>query len=351
MLNCMQGRLEVISKKNMEIVRVGIYVSDIEYGRALAKALAIETRKMEFILTDEEYIRAEGLFDLVLTDSSETECDICLTEEQQKEIYLQEQPYSVYKYLNSCKLAEALCYVYYRKTGKALKGQKKRKFRLVTGVSSRGESGLSLSLISAAEALAALYQAKCLFFSLCPYNEAVPVEGKSEKGCFIKFLYYLQCKEDFSISMFINETDNVDFLAVEKLNPAYVEMKKETLSELIKRVEETGNYDFLIVDIGNHISVRSLNFVAESDAVIFADNTNKVPTIKLLRDFNNGPLCIIKNAADNILFHKQEESRSDFIETRFNIAEGGQKSYGNGALEIAEWIVENTGYENEKLFR
>lgn len=350
MINCMQGRLVIIYKEIMEIVRVGIYVSDIDYGRALSKALAIETRKMEFILTDEKYIRAEGLFDIILTDDSEVECDICLTDEKHEEIYLQKQPYYVYKYLNSCKLAEALCYVYYRKTGRVIKGQKKRKLKLVTGVSDRGESGLSLSLISAAKNLSCLYQARCLFFSLCPYNEAVPEEGKSEKGCFLKFLYYLQSKEDFSISMFINETDNIDFLAIENLNPAYVEMKKETLAELIKRVEDTGNYDFLIVDIGNHISVRSLNFVAESDAVIYADNTNKVPTIKLLRDFNDGPLCTIKNAADKTLQAKPE-SRSDFIETGFNMAIGNQKSYSNGALEIAEWIAENTGYVNEELFR
>ena len=342
MISYMQGEVVENAKEKMEIVRVGIYVSDIYFGRSLARALAIETRKMEFILTDREYIGAEGLFDLVLADDPEAGPDICLREEQQEEIYLQDQPYSVYRYLNSCKMAEALQYVYYRKTGRVYKGQKRRNLKVISGVSDRGESGLSLSLRETAKAVFEMYNARCLFFSLCPYNHSVPEEGKCSRGSFLKLMYYMKCKEDFSIDLFINETDSVDFMAVESLNPAYTEITEDILTKLIQKVEETGKYDYLIGDIGNNISVNSLNFVAVSDAVIFAENTQSTSTQRLLCDFLNGPLCFIKKTADNSSRLMPEGFRSDFIETRFNRAEGERESYGSGATELAEWIVENT---------
>ena len=317
----------------MEIIKVGIRVKDPGFGKALAKGIAIQGRKI--LLTAEE---EQEPYDLILTDDIPVEKrEIFLSENKEKDILLQEMPYSVYRYTDSCKMTEILYYAFFKLTGKTLSCGENRKCHLITAMSLSGGAYATTVLLSLAEYFSVNYGRKCLYFSLCPTN-TIAGEHAAHRGSFLKLIYYLQDKADFPIGIFISKTENVDYLATEIFNPSFMEMNKELLLVLLEKLNREEIYDFLLVDTGNHISYETMKIGEVSEGMVlfrkYGRSFTELPEIK----GKDRVLDVITAVPSG----KKNGEGTAQVRTSENLLLQGE--YEKDIETIGKWIGEQTGY-------
>lgn len=319
----------------MEAIKVGIRVQNRDFGKALARGLALESRKMFFYIEESDMDSC----DLILTDKSScSDREIYLSEKAEKELYLQEKPYSVYRYLNSCKMVDSLFYAYFRLTGRNLSAEVTKKCRLVTGLALSGGIWTSTILASAAQMLSLDFGSRCLYLSLCPFNN-VSERKAAPKGCFLKMIYYLQDKKDFPLGIFISKTENVDYLAREIFNPWFMEMNKELLLKLLKQIDEEAGYDFLFIDFGSHISDEALKIAEESEEILLFKKFSDKRKISFSEKFSEiSRLEILSDVPKE--FSADDERTGIKRSTNLNYDE----DFKIQIRKITKWIGENTDY-------
>ncbi len=333
----------------MEIIKVGICMEDNDFSTAIARGLAMAGRRMEIhVLHDRDN---EELMDLILSDKKSNDVHtLYLSESNEEELYLQKGPYSIYRYSDSIQMTDAIYYLYFKLTGKVVRGRENNHCHLIEGISISGGAGVTMTLISMAKMIYRTYGSRCLYLSLSPFNIRI-YDGKLVKdGSFLKLLYYLGEEREFPIKSFITETEEVDYLAAGIFNSHYGEFNLDFLINLLKKIDMEGKYDFLILDIGNHFTTETISLLEVAEGVLFVRGRNEGKLQDYFPNFSReikeweqgGTICEVLSMSED-----GENKFSDFevsITETFNLNE----NYGTEIGRIVKWIGENIGYEKSE---
>ncbi len=330
----------------MENVKIGILVMDKDFGVALAKGISMTGRKIEIHLLQQE--TDENAMDLILSDQkNDRKNTVYLSQDKEDEIYIQDGPYSIYRYTDSVAMTDAIYYCYFKLTGNIISLRGQSHCHLIEGISLSGGTGTTMTLISTAKMLYRTYGSKCLYLSLTPFNTVIYGEDAVKPGSFLKLLYYLKEGQDFPIRSFITETEDVDYLAAGIFNSHYGQFNLEFLISLLKRIDAEGKYDFLMLDIGNHFTKETIALLEVSEGILFICEKNQREIEKYFPQFSReiakwqerGNVCQIFSISE-----ESEETVSSFnisVTNSFNLNE----NYGTEIGRIVKWIGENIGYE------
>lgn len=330
----------------METIKIGICMEDNDFGAAIARGLAIAGRRMEIhVLHDRDN---EELMDLVLSDKKSSDVNtLYLSESNEEEIYLQKGSYSIYRYSDSIQMTDAIYYIYFKLTGRVIRGRENNHCHLIEGISLSGGIGTTRILISTAKMLYRTYGSRCLYFSLSPFNTGIYDRKLVKDGSFLKLLYYLGEEREFSIRSFITETEEVDYLAAGIFNSHYGEFNLDFLINLLKKIDMEGKYDFLILDIGNHFTTETISLLEVAEGVLFIRGRNEGKLEEYFPHFSReikeweegGTICQILSMSED------GENRFADIEVSITETFNLNENYGTEIGRIVKWIEENIGYE------
>lgn len=260
----------------MEIIKVGIYLKDRIFARALALGLARESRTMNFVLLDN--LDRKGDFDMILTweDSGEKR-DVQLIWDKEAES-LSSPPYRLYQYKESPAMIDDLLFIYFKMTDRVLEYRGSCKCRLVTFVSDAGRSGTTMTCIAAAKMLNQLYGSKTLYLNLCPIDDSKKyLKDSGEKGL-LKLLYYLDTGKEFPLQHFITRGDDMDYVSTTAVNSYFNDMKPSLMNVFLKKVDLLGLYDYLFIDMGSCLSRQNRKLLENADLIITVHNgENETP--------------------------------------------------------------------------
>lgn len=252
----------------MESIKVGISLSDKDFARALARGLAGECRKMSFYQMNSTK-NTIGV-DLILTDKNSCGSHIVqLVDDPDDEEFQEGCRFRIFKYRESSDFVRTLLLAHYQYSGKILRYKEHRQTRLIAAVSAAGGSGTTSVSLAACRSLRRLYGKRCLYLNLSPVNDAGKYLNMSSGQHLLKLLYALSEEKDFPPEAFVTKGEDFDYISTGILNTYSEEMNPEILQRFLKRMEESGVYDILLVDIGNILSRRNKELLAFADLVLF----------------------------------------------------------------------------------
>lgn len=251
----------------MEIIRVGILHKEEKYAKALAKGLSRESRSMSFCILGNDAETAEC--SLVLTDSESSANNvICLAENFHDERITEDPPYRLFRYKNSRDVVNDLLFIYFKITGRTAELKGSGNTRLLTVLSQCGGAGATMLSLSLCIMLNRIYGSRCLYINLCPINDAYKYINEGARKSMLKLLYYLRQKGEFPIGTFISSHDELDTVDTDIINPYFDDVKPELMGRLMEMIEKTERHDFIVVDIGNHLSRQNSSIAASSNCLI-----------------------------------------------------------------------------------
>ncbi len=249
----------------METVKIGIFMEDRLFAKALAVGLARECRSMAFRILDREEDGKD--MDLVLAEDPCAGPNVVRLVRDSSETRLDEPPYSLYRYLESQNMVKDLIRIYFEMTGRVILHRGSRKCQLMCFVSGGGGWGVTSTAISVCRALMRLYGCRCLYLNLCPIDDSKKYLSGQGNTNLLKLLYYLQQDRTFPLEGFITGDEELDYVDTRVFNHSCDEMDMEIMGRLLEKAEALGRYDFVAVDMGNHLSRRNRQILSHADIV------------------------------------------------------------------------------------
>lgn len=250
----------------MEILKVGIDIDDLGFAKALTKGLARESRAIRFSLF---VPGAETDFDLILTSAERQNGRYIRLVKSPRMENLDNAPFRLYCYKESGRMIGDMLLIYYRMTGISLEYRQKGEISLFVFFGERGGCGTTAVSLAAARMLGQIYGKSGLYMNLCPINDSCKYLGSGEDNRLLRLLYYLDRDRNFPIESFISRSGEVDYIGGGVFNPHFSEMKPVLMARLLKRIEQLGQYGFMVLDLGNHLTGENRNLLLQSDAAVF----------------------------------------------------------------------------------
>ena len=237
----------------METVRIGTAVKDREYRNALLRGLSHESRDFQFIaLADADDSRAAEC-DMILTDlDCEFSCGALVIRLTYHELYDMGRM-EIFRYEDARVFVSKMIYFFAREKGIDLYFHGKKKCRKVVFSSMRGGAGTTSAAMTSARFLKYRFGKKTLFISLCPLDDSKKYTGADDGGNMLSLLYHLSARDDVPLCKFISSNDGVDHIRGQMNNRAASEMTMSEMKRLLRMIDDMGDYDFVIFDVGNHI--------------------------------------------------------------------------------------------------
>lgn len=250
----------------MEIIKVGLLLKDKEFANKLAEGLSREYRRLEFYLLDS---LVDDNMDLIISDIQSDNPKVILAVTSFDEVDDNEiPPYRVCIYKDCRNLINDLLFIYFKLTGKVCEYRGERICKTLIFAADQGGIGVTSTAIAVGTMLYRIYESKCLYINLCPFDDSVRYLNH-EKGSLLKLQYYLEKTSEFPISSFITENEELDCINTGVINSYFNEMKPEIMSKLMAGIDNLGRYSYLIIDIGNHMSKENRSLITQSDLMIF----------------------------------------------------------------------------------
>ena len=330
----------------MEIIRVGIWLDDAHFAHALSMGLARTCRRMIFTLMT-------GLedgqdCDLILTaeEMDDPRGIVLVRDENEVNIY-GDPPYRVYRYKESDHLINDLLFVYFNLTGKNLEFIGNTKCKLLAFASVAGGCGCTATALSVGQMLHRMYGGKCLYLNLCPIDDSKKYLPEAGSDGLRNLLYYLDVGKDFPLASFIVQTDRVDAIRTSQINAYFDELDLKLLRRLLKKIDDLGQYSFLILDMSNHLSRSNKQLLTQASQIILMyQEQEMVPEnyfddlIGEIRDLAGGnPVITVKNFGDAF----EEDPRFNFVLSRER--DGRFVQFNQEAGAIARRIMEDCGHD------
>lgn len=254
----------------MEIIKVGIYHEDRIFARALAAALARESRTMQFIMVD-DMAATKGLDMILSSQESENPIVVQLVTEQGLQ-QSESAPYRLYQYEESRRLIDDLLFIYFKMTDRVLEYRGNCRCRLITFVSDAGGSGTTLIAISAARMLYQIYGSRLLYLNLCPIDDSKKYLKSDHSDNLLKLLYYLDTGRNFPLENFITRGEEMDYIDTSIINACFDDIKPALMTQFLKKVDGMGKYDYFLIDIGCSLSRENKRILENSDLVVLVHN-------------------------------------------------------------------------------
>lgn len=331
----------------MEIIKVGICLDDEPFAKALAVGLARESKVMRFYLLD--CIEAGDFCNLILSEGKSIDQHVVqMVRELDPEKDPAVPPYQVYRYRESQNLINDLLFIYFQLTGKSPDIAGQVHATLVTFLSASGGCGTTSTALAAARMLYRIYGAKSLYLNLCPLNDAGKYLTDGCRTSLLKLLYYLDQEKPFPLESFITESEEVDYVDTETINTFFDEMKPSLMRRFLQKVDESGVYDFVIVDVGNHLSRENKKILGYTDLAVFlTDGERKLPVVyqnriteEICKRLEKGRLIAVENFAPDT--SAEDTDGKFFIEKETDGEIRLEKNYGVEISVIAREIMEGT---------
>ena len=261
----------------MELIKVGICLEDRTFAQALAMTLAREGSCMRFYLLN--HMEEGADCDLILASSASPDAKVVeMVRNPAFAQYTEAPPFKVYRYMESQNLISCLLFIYFKVTGKVMERKGDTHLRLVTFLAECGGCGTTSAALSVACMLYRIYGSKSLYLNLCPIDDSRKYLEEEGEDSLMKLLYYLDQDKPFPIGAFITEKEEVDFVNTGVINSYFNEMKPILMQRFLKKFDQLGKYDFLIVDMGNHLSRENKKMLGYTDcAVLLCDSERKRP--------------------------------------------------------------------------
>ena len=237
----------------MEMIKVGICLDDMQFAHALSQGLARECRNMTFFLFNRT-AECHGCDLILSSEPSDDPRSILMVRDGAEENIYGGPPYCVFRYKESHRLVNDLLFIYFEITGKNLEFAGDAKCRILVFASISGGCGCTATALSVGQMLYKLYGAKCLYLNLCPINDSLKYISTGGTESLLRLLYYLDIQKDFPLKSFISPLQHIDAIQTNLLNTYFDEISLELLDRLVNKVDELGEYSFLIFDISNHFS-------------------------------------------------------------------------------------------------
>lgn len=266
----------------MEIIKVGICQDKNGFAEALARGLAKENRAMIFrILSSIE----EGE-ECQLIMSSEMSTDqrlVYLSDDRDTSSRIEEPPYQVYRYEDCQTMVKHLLFIYFSLSGKVMGHGIIRTCKLLSFAAECGGAGVTSLAISLGRTLFALYGYKCLYLNLCPINDGNKYFINPQSNHMVKLLYYLDTDKPFPLEPFISSADELDYINTQTLNQQILDLSSEIMDKLLFRIEQLGLYQYVIVDMGNHLTRENVKLMESAEyTLLLRHNKRQLP--KKLRE-------------------------------------------------------------------
>ena len=343
--------------KKMEIARVGILLDDDAFAGALAAELTRQARDMRFRLL---HTAEEGrdchivLFSGSYTGKGGVELIFDPGEE-----HLDGEPFRVYRYKSSPDMINDLLFIFFQMTGKTAGSRRGARCRLLLFTACGGGCGTTSAAISVCILLNRLYAARCLYLSLCPIDDSKKYLPDTEGNGMLKLLYYLETGREFPIGAFIAEGDELDYLRTGAVNPYADEIRPALFHRLLQLLEESGRYDFLVADMGNHLCRSNKSLLPQADLTfLFHSGQTLLPgkyRMEIAREIKkktgNGKLIRVENfAADG--WDETEERAELYISREGDLVTEDEQghlqmnlcgNYGNELAAAVKKIMEECG--------
>ena len=247
----------------MEIIKVGIYHDDSVFARALAIGLARQSRTIHFVLMKD--MDCDDGLDLILS-SRESQNPKAVQLVHSRELERRDSnPYRLYQYEDSRSLIDGLLFIYFKMTDRVLEYRGSCSCAMITFVSDAGGSGTTMIAISTAKMLNRLYGSRLLYLNLCPADDSKKYLKADSGAGFLKLLYYLDSGRDFPIDRFIVKGEELDWINTGIVNTCFSDLKPPLMTRLLKKVDGMGRYDYLLIDIGSHLSRENRTVLENTD--------------------------------------------------------------------------------------
>lgn len=250
----------------MEVIRVGIALDDRCFARALVRGLARECKAMMFVLLDGE---EQPDCDLILTSQSSEEKHVVQLVRLCGQDRLEQPPFRLYRYYDSRRMVESISFIYYRLTGVAVDYHTDEQCKVVLFAAGAGRCGTTVTALAVSRMIWKLYGKRGLYLNLCPLNDSAKYLSCDGEERFLRLLYYLDTEKDFPLDSFIRSEEEMGYIPAPLVNPYFHEVDAEVLRRLLEKLKTAGQYDFLVLDVGNHLERRNTELLYKADAVVF----------------------------------------------------------------------------------
>ena len=339
----------------MEIIKVGIALEDHAFAQALSIVLAREDSCMRFYLLGSI---AEGDFcDLILTEKPSGDKRVIeLVRDMAAVQYTGEPPYRLYRYMESQNLMNSLLFIYFKVTGKVVETKGDSNCRLLVFLGESGGCGTTSSAIATACMLHRIYGSRSLYLNLCPIDDSRKYLSEDGEESLMKLLYYLDQEKEFPISAFITEREELDFVNTGVINSYFSEMKPFLMRRFLTKIDQLGKYDFLIVDMGNHLSRENRKMLGYADCTVMLCDSQRVRPGKyrqriareIFKRIDQGRLLRVENFADDMVC--EQEPQTLYIAAQRDTDLRLEKNYGMEIGILAREIMEGGGHGEGKSY-
>lgn len=253
----------------MEIIRVGIALDDRCFAQALVRGLARECKAMMFVLLNG---KEEQDCDLILTSQSSEEGRFVQLVRSFGQDRLEKPPFRLYQYKDSRQMIDDLLFIYFKLTGRIMDYRSDSRCRIFVFTAGSGGCGTTVTSLALTRVMWKVYGRRGLYINLCPINDSRKYLPGEETERFLRLLYYLDTGRDFPMDSFISCGEEMDYISTALLNPYFNQVSPGLLQQLLERLDGLGRYDFLTLDVGNHLERRSDSLLQKADAVVFLWN-------------------------------------------------------------------------------
>ena len=282
------------------MMKVGVNLKDQDFARALVKGLAAEGRNIFFSLCDLNDEAEDGDFDLVVTDRvMNAPHHIQLVKCSEAAECLDGPPYRIFAYEDARNFVSKLLHIYFLETGRNLEFSGDSRCKILVFSSLSACLDATALALATGEMLDRYFGCRCLYLNLCPIDGSKCFLPESSSKGLLTLLYYLSQDRDFPLTSFIKKSLHVDAIDTKTLNPYFDELDVALVRRLLKKIDDMGSYDYLLLDVGNHFSRGNKSFLSLAEEVILVtDRQDQIPApffhsvLRLLEEAGAG--CYIR---------------------------------------------------------
>ena len=334
----------------METVRIGVIVRDRSYRNALLRGLSHESRDFQFIALDDSLVgHDQEDCQIILTDdmvsgslehpmvhdvsageygmrhhvsskadgySAEENADvlcgiaapvITLTYHEMYDMGARSSRMEIFRYEDARVFVSKIIYYYAREKGIDLYFHGRRRCRKVVFSSLRGGSGTTSAAMTSARFLKYRFDKKTLFLSLCPIDGSRNYTEESDGGNMLSLLYHLSAGDDVPLCKFISSQDGVDHIRGQQDNRAASEMSIDEMKQLLRMIDNMGQYDYIFMDIGSHWSSLARFLMDGADVNVKIRHREELQGDEQDKDDNEK----IKGRVINVMAFDDEKAAAD----------------------------------------
>ena len=161
----------------------------------------------------------------------------------------------------------------------------------------------------------------------------------------MKLLYYLDQEKEFPISAFSTEREELDFVNTGVINSYFSEMKPFLMRRFLNKIDQLGKYDFLIVDMGNHLSRENRKMLGYADCTVMLCDSQRVRPGKYRQRIARER---VENFADDMVC--EQEPQTLYIAAQRDTDLRLEKNYGMEIGILAREIMEGGGHGEGKSY-